>query len=88
MSLPPMFLKLVFAEGRKRGFRLWIPIFLLLPFIYLFLCAVACLFFLVNINRKSKFKTAIMEPFRMFNATKGLAVDVVNDDFKCIVSVT
>jgi hypothetical protein len=93
MSMPPLFLNLVIGEHGKTKFRLWLPLFLFIPFVYIAIALFDLIFvpLLVAFSPKGKkldcARVALVEPFRILNATKGFSVDVQNPYFRVLVLV-
>jgi hypothetical protein len=91
--LPPFFLRLAIGQDGKPGFRIWLPLFLLIPFIYLAIVLFNLFFvplvlvFSVRGRRFSAARVALLEPFRILNATKGIRVDVQNPYHQVSISV-
>jgi hypothetical protein len=92
--IPPLFLNFSIGERGRSRFRLWLPVFLLIPFVYIVIAIVDL--FLIPIllvltpqgRRLACAKVALIEPFRILNATKGLTVEVVDSTQQILISIS
>ena len=80
MILPP-YLLLIRIRNENRGFKLWLPLFLVWPFFILAALAISPLVFLLSLLLwpSGWGRTVLMTGpwlFRMFCALRGLVIDV------------
>jgi len=103
MILPPMFLKMNIQNRRKRGFSLWIPLFVVVPFLLilfilllplLLIAAVLGILALVVSGRGEQLPRLILLAilavphfFALFWALRGLLVDVRGKSENVYISV-
>ena len=103
MMLPPMVLKVSVQNRRKRGFTLWIPLFIVLPFLLiivilllplLLIAAVLGVLALVILGRGGRLPRTILlvllalpHFFALFWALRGFLVDVRSKSEHVFVSI-
>jgi len=84
MTRPPLLLRVHVSGADDKGIRLWIPIFLLLPFFYLAAGVLGLGLFgvaLVSAGRgiRPHLARAFAGPFEFFHACRGFRVEVQED---------
>ena len=103
MILPPMVLKVDIQNGRKRGFTLWIPLFIFWPFLlvvfilvlpFLLLAAVLALLVIIGRGRVERLPRLIFllmrtvpRFFAIYWALRGLLIDVRSGSGHVYISV-
>jgi hypothetical protein len=93
MILPPCVMRIRIAGKGDRGFRLWLPLFLLWPVVIPMLVILGPVVALASsrIRRKLGWKAALMSgPWLlwMLFASRGLRVDIRDGDDKVFVSIS
>ena len=90
MNRPPLFLSL--AIGRRHGFRLWLPLFLLLPFLLVLLLLIlpflilgTLFFWMFGWGRSLLLFIPVL--LGILWALRGLEVDVEDSNEKVFISI-
>ncbi len=103
MILPPMVLKVDIEKRSGRGFTLWVPLFIFLPFLlvvfilvlpFLLLAAVLAVLTIIGRGRVGRLPRLILLAvatvprfFAIFWALRGLLIDVGNESGHVYVSI-